>query len=58
MPEWIIHNKWTGRINISKEISNFVNLLIDFPEKCQEFQDFCNNEEDTRVYRRNKVTHS
>jgi len=40
MPEWSIHNKWAGKMGISKETSNFVNGLIDFPERCSEFIDF------------------
>lgn len=41
MPKWEIHNKWAERMGISTEISNHVNSLIDFPEKCSEYLDFC-----------------
>jgi len=39
MPEWSIHNKWAEKMRISREVSNFVNKLIDFPEECQEFSE-------------------
>lgn len=41
MPEWKIHNKWAEQMGIPAEVSNYVNLLIDFPEKCPEYLDFC-----------------
>jgi len=44
MPKWEIHDKWAEKMRISKEMSNFVNRLSDFPEKCQEFMDFCERE--------------
>lgn len=43
MPTWKIHNKWAERIGISEEISTYVNMLIDFPQKCPEFLRFCDN---------------
>jgi len=46
MPEWKIHNKWAEKLGIPKEISNFVNRLIDFPEESQEFMEFCNREDE------------
>lgn len=57
MPKWEIHNnKWADKIGISKDIQNFVNGVIDFPEKCQEFQDFCEKEQDARIFKRGKPT--
>lgn len=44
MPKWEIHDKWAANIGITQEISDFVNLLSDFPEKSQEFMDFCEHE--------------
>jgi hypothetical protein len=44
MPKWEIHDKWAERMGISKEISNFVNQLSDFPEETQEFMEFCERE--------------
>jgi len=44
MPKWEIHDKWAEKMEISKEISNFVNHLSDFPEECQEFMEFCERE--------------
>ena len=44
MPKWEIHDKWAEKIGISREISNFVNHLNDFPEEGQEFMDFCEHE--------------
>ena len=44
MPKWEIHDKWAEKMEISKEISNFVNHLSDFPEECQEFMKFCERE--------------
>lgn len=46
MPSWEIHNKWAGKIGIPKEISNFVNRLIDFPEEIRDFMEFCNREDE------------
>ena len=44
MPSWKIHNKWAVKVGIPREISNYVNRLIDFPDKCPEFIDFCKEE--------------
>ncbi|MGB7531933.1 MAG: hypothetical protein WA977_02995 [Halobacteriota archaeon] len=44
MPKWEIHDKWAARIGITKEMSDVVNLLSDFPEKSQEFMEFCERE--------------
>jgi len=44
MPEWAIHIKWAQRLGILEEISSFVNFLSDFPEKTQEFMEFCERE--------------
>jgi len=41
MPEWGIHDKWAERMGISAEVSNNVNILIDFPKECPEYLDFC-----------------
>jgi len=40
----IMINKWVEKEGMSKEISNFVNHLSGFPEKSQEFMDFCERE--------------
>lgn len=50
MPEWSIHNKWAEKMRISREVSNFVNKLIDFPEECQEF-----SEDQRKIY---KIEHN
>lgn len=57
MPKWEIHNKWAERMGIPKEVSAFVNLLIDFPQKCQEFLDFCDREPAARIYSKGRPTH-
>jgi len=41
MPEWGIHNKWAERMGIPTKASNYVNSLIDRPEKHPEYLDFC-----------------
>jgi len=41
MPEWELHNKWAARMGISIEVANYVNSLIDLPEKSPEYLDFC-----------------
>jgi len=56
MPKWEIHDKWAERMGIPKEVSAFVNLLIDFPQKCQAFLDFCDGDPAARVYRRGRPT--
>ena len=56
MPEWIIHDKWAKRMDISEEVSSFVNLLIDFPQKDHEFLDFCETNNGATIYRRGKPT--
>ena len=56
MPIWQIHNKWAKKAGISEEVSNFVNLLIDFPQKHQEFLDFCDREPDARIYIKGRPT--
>ena len=56
MPEWKIHNKWAEKLGIPKEISNFVNRLIDFPKESQEFMEFCDREDEKpRTGRRKRV---
>jgi len=42
MPTWRVHNKWAKKLapNISKVSLNFVNKLIDNPEKVKEFVKF------------------
>lgn len=40
MPTWKIHNKWAQKLGISEEILDYINNLIDFPEKCQEFSEY------------------
>ncbi|MCD6514437.1 MAG: hypothetical protein J7L07_05895 [Candidatus Odinarchaeota archaeon] len=37
MPSWEIHNKWAEKLGIPSDISNYVNKLIDFPERVKEF---------------------
>lgn len=44
MPKWEIHDKWAEKMGLPREISNFVNHLSDFPEKCHEFMEFCERE--------------
>jgi hypothetical protein len=56
MPKWVIHNKWVVKLGINKETSRLVNLLVDFPDKCQEFLDFCEREPVARVYSRGRPT--
>ena len=56
MPKWEIHDKWAEKAGISKEVSNFVNLLIDFPQKSQEFMDFCDTDPSARIRRRGRPT--
>ena len=56
MPKWEIHNKWAEQMGISKEVSDFINLVIDFPQKCQEFLDFCDREPDARIYSKGRPT--
>jgi hypothetical protein len=51
MPEWSIHNKWAEKMRISREVSNFVNKLINLPEECQEF-----SEDQRKIYRRSAYT--
>lgn len=41
MPKWGIHNKWAEQMGIPTEVSNYINLLIDFPEECHDYLDFC-----------------
>ena len=56
MPKWQIHDKWARKTGISEEVSNFVNRLIDFPQECQEFLDFCDREPDARIYIKGRPT--
>ncbi|MHC1610733.1 MAG: hypothetical protein ACXQTW_03890 [Candidatus Methanospirareceae archaeon] len=44
MPKWEVHDKWAEKMGLSEEITNFVNHLSDFPEKTQEFREFCERE--------------
>ncbi len=44
MPKWEVHDKWAEKLELSKEIANFVNQLSDFPDKTQEFMEFCERE--------------
>ncbi len=57
MPKWEIHNKWAEQMGISKEVSVFINLIIDFPQKCQEFLDFCDRDPDAKIYSKGRPTH-
>ncbi|MBA7596248.1 hypothetical protein ES703_03218 [subsurface metagenome] len=56
MPSWYIHDKWAQRMGIPKEVSEYVNGLIDFPQKCQEFLVFCEEDPDARVYSKGRPT--
>ncbi|HUU63050.1 MAG TPA: hypothetical protein VMX96_03915 [Dehalococcoidia bacterium] len=56
MPEWKIHDKWAERMGIPSEISSFINNLIDFPKKCQEYINFCEMESDARIYSKGRPT--
>ena len=40
MPVWSIHTRWAQKMGISGRVSDYVNQLIDFPEKCSDFLDF------------------
>jgi len=55
MPEWNIHNKWAEKLEISKETSDFVNGLIDFPQRCSEFIDFLKAYESSEPIHTKKV---
>jgi hypothetical protein len=44
MPKWEIHNKWAAKMALTRETTDFVNHLSDFPEKSQEFIVFCERE--------------
>ena len=56
MPKWKVHNKWAEKMKISKDTSNFVNGLVDFPKDSQEFKDFCEKDPDARIFRRGRLT--
>lgn len=45
MPKWEVHNKWAKKLGVPGKVSNFVNLIVDFPEKSREFMEFLNMEE-------------
>jgi hypothetical protein len=49
MPKWEVHDKWADKMGLSKEITNFVNHLSDFPDKTQEFMEFCEREGETII---------
>jgi len=40
MPIWKIHNKWAKEFQIPYDVSNFVNNVIDFPDKNIEYQNY------------------
>lgn len=56
MPEWRIHDKWAERMGIPREISSFINNLIDFPKECPEYLDFCDTDLDARIYIKGRPT--
>ncbi len=56
MPKWKLHNKWAEKLGVREEIANFANLLIDFPQLCQEFIDFCEQEPTARIFKKGKAT--
>jgi hypothetical protein len=56
MPNWRIHNKWAEKLAVGQEASELVNLLIDFPTKCQEYVTFCETGNDARVFSKGKPT--
>lgn len=39
--DWSFHDKWAERMGISKEISELINWLSDFPSECKKFVEFC-----------------
>ncbi len=51
MPKWEVHDKWTEKLELSKEIANFVNQLSDFPDQSQEFMEFCEREGEEIILR-------
>ena len=46
MPRREIHTKWAEKLGIPREISDYVNRLIETPGKCQEFVEFCDREDE------------
>jgi len=54
MPSWELHDRWAKRVGLSAETSEFVNTMIDFPQKCSEFIDFCDRH--GRIFRRGRPT--
>lgn len=56
MPGWDLHNRWAARLGVPEHVSALVNLLIDFPERCHEYQDFCAKNPSARVNRRGRPT--
>lgn len=54
MPEWTVHDKWAKQLGIPGAVSRFINLLIDKPQKNQEYMDFCNRS--ATIYRGGKPT--
>ncbi len=49
IPTWKIHNKWANELGISNDVASFVNGLIDFPDKNQEYKDYCYGNPETVI---------
>ena len=41
MPKWEVHDTWAEKLGLSREVVEFVNHVSDFPDRSQEFMDFC-----------------
>lgn len=59
MPTWIIHDRWARKLGISKEVSKYVNNLIDAIEEGkllpQEYLDFVDKESKKEANSKKKV---
>ena len=50
MPKWELHNKWAKRLGISRDVSDYVNRLIDFPKRCPDFKEFAEDEDNWKDF--------
>jgi hypothetical protein len=51
MPTWDVHTKWAEQLGLPEEITTFINHLSDFPDKSQEFVEFCEREGEAIITR-------
>jgi len=67
MTEWQLHNKWAIKLGITRDVSEYVNRLIDFPHEVEDYvsfvksrmkKDHMTNDEFIKITKKLKIFHT